>query len=290
MTNLIQDLKYGVRLLIKSPGFAAVAVLTLALGIGANTAIYSVVRAVLLKPLPYPSADQLMFLREYQLGGSDMSVNWLNFLDWRNQARVFDGMAAYDVAHFTLTGAGEPALLRGGNVSASFFSVLDAKPLLGRAFTESDDKADAAPTVILSYSLWQKRFGAEMSVVGKAIDLNGAVYTVVGVMPSDFSDPIRDQGIDLYIPVGLESHRWTARDERGSLAVLARLRAQSSMAAARVEMDTIERRLEQENPKTNKGIRASITPLYEVRFGDLRPSLFAMLGAVGLVHLIACAN
>jgi predicted permease len=289
--TVMQDLRYGFRMLRKNPGFAAVAVLTLALGIGANTAIFSVVRAVLLKPLPYPDSSQLMVMREYQIGGSDMSVNWLNFADWRTQSRFFEQMAAYNLAHFTLTGEGEPVLLRGATVSASYFPLLGrAQPLLGRVFTNSDDQAGAASTVILSHDLWEERLGSDPSVVGKTIALDGKAYIVVGVLGSEFKEPLVGRNVDLYIPIGPGSGHWQARDQRGSIAVIARLRPGVTLTSARSEMDTIERRLELQFPKTNQGVRASITPLYEYRFGDLRPVLFTLLAAVGMVLLIACAN
>jgi predicted permease len=286
---LLQDLRFGVRMLRKNPGFSLVAVLTLMLGIGANTAIFSVVHAVLLKPLPYPDPDRLVVMREYQIGGSDMSVNWLNFLDWRAQSRLFEQMSAYSMAHFTLTGAGDPVLLRGATVSASFLTTLGAGPALGRDFTASDDGAAAAAVVILSHGLWQRRFGGESSAIGKIIALDGKGYTVVGVLGPDFKEPLAGQ-VDLYVPVGPSSRRWQARDQRGSLAVIARLRPGVSLASARSEMDTIEGRLDQQFPKTNRGVRASVTTLYDVRFGDSRPMLFTLLAAVGVVLLIACAN
>ena len=289
--NLFQDVRYGLRQLRRSPGFTFVAIITLALGIGANTAIFSVVRTVLLKPLPYPQPDQLMVMREYQIGGSDMSVNWLNFQDWRAESRFLDAMAACSLAHFTLTGEGEPVLLRGAAVSASFFPLLGtAQPLLGRVFTFSDDQVGAPPTVVLSHGLWTQRFTSDAAVVGKTVALDGHSYTVVGVLGPSFKEPLADSAVDLYVPIGPLAGRWQARDERGSIAVIARLRAGATPASARAEMDTIERRLEQENPKTNQGVRASVTPLYEVRFGDLQPALFTLLSAVGVVLLIACAN
>ncbi|HUI40392.1 MAG TPA: ABC transporter permease [Terriglobia bacterium] len=290
LEHFLQDVRFGLRMLRKNPGFTLVALLTLALGIGANTAIFSVVNAVLLKPLPYPQPDRLMVMREYQIGGSDMSVNWVNFLDWRAQSRLFEGMAAYDQAHFTLTGKGEPVLLRGGLVSAPFFSVLGAQPRLGRVFTTPDDRTGAAATVVLTDDLWKKRCGSDPAIVGKALALNGSAYTVIGVLGPSFQDPLAPGRVDLYTPIAPQSGRWQTRDERGSLHVIGRLRAGVSLAAARAELDTIEGRLDQQFPKTNKGVRASVTPLYDERFGDVRPVLYTLLAAVGVVLLIACAN
>ena len=286
----IHDVRFGLRMLRKNPGFSLVAILTLMLGIGANTAIFSVVRAVLLKPLPYPDPDRLVVMREYQIGGSDMSVNWLNFLDWRAQSRLFEEMAAYNLAHFTLTGEGEPVLLRGATVSASFFPLLGVQPALGRDFKLWDDGVGAAPVVILSHDLWERRFASQPSVVGQIIALDGKAYTVLGVLGPEFKEPLAGKPVDLYVPVGPGSGGWEARDQRGSLAVIARLRPGVSIASARSEMDTIEGRLEQQFPKTNRGVRASVRSLYDKRFGDLRPVLFTLLAAVGVVLLIACAN
>jgi predicted permease len=288
--TFLQDLRFGLRMLRKNPGFSLVAILTLMLGIGANTAIFSVVHAVLLKPLPYPDPDRLVFMREYQIGGSDMSVNWLNFLDWRAQSRLFEQMSAYNLAHFTLTGEGDPVLARGAMVSASLFPSLGVQPELGRDFTASDDEVGAAAVVILTHDFREKRLGSESSAIGKIVALDGKGYTVAGILGPEFKDPLSGNSVDLYVPVGPASSPWQTRDQRGSIAVIARLRPGVSMASARSEMDTIEGRIEQQFPKTNRGVRASVTSLYDARFGNFRPVLFTLLAAVGVVLLIACAN
>jgi predicted permease len=289
MTGLFQDLRYAMRQLRKNPGFTVVAVATLALGIGANTAIYSVVRAVLFKSLPYSDPDRLMILDEYQEHAGRMSVGWMNFLDWRTQAHSFEAMAAYRLDDRTLTGIGEPALLRAGEVSAAFFSILGAQPVLGRVFTESEDKVGASPRAVLSYEFWRNRLGGDSSVLGRELTLSGVPCTVVGVLPPSFK--YFPQQVDLYVPIGLEgaTPAWIDRVNHPGLLVLARLKA-VSRSAAQAEMETIMGRLEQQYPASNSGERASVTPLSEQRLADLRPIFYILLAAVICVLLIACAN
>jgi putative ABC transport system permease protein len=289
--TLWQDLRYALRMLAKAPGFAAVAILTLALGIGANTAIFSVIDSVLLKSLPYPQADRLVVLDEHELHAEEnLSVAWPNFLDWRDQNRSFLAAAGYRQDHFSFSGPHEPVLLRGGQVTAPFFSLLGGKPLLGRTFTDAEDKPGANRTVVLGYSLWRNRLGGDPEILGKSVTLGDIPYAVIGVMPPDFR--FFQQAEDFYIPLGLEGSN-PGRTDRGNhegIRVLARLRPGVSLAGARAEMDTIMRRLEQQYPKTNSGIRSSIMTLYETRYADVRPVLFTLLAAVGFVLLIACAN
>jgi putative ABC transport system permease protein len=289
LEELRQDLRYAVRLLRKNPGFTAVAVATLALGIGANTAIFSVTNAVLLRSLPFLDPDHLVILEEFQGRGGGISVTWPNFVDWREQSRSFEAMAAYDTASYDLSGVEKPVLLRGATVSASFFSVIGATPARGRVFTEADDKAGANPVVVLGNSAWLNQFGSA-DMIGKPIILGGKRYEVVGVLAPGaeyFATPR-----DVYLPVGLSAGNpaWLDRSRHFSLRVLARLRPGVSIAAARTEMDTIMKRLELAYPKSNRGLGASITPVTEMRLGRLRPALYTLLAAVGLVLLIACAN
>ena len=290
MGTLLQDLRCGLRMLRKSPGFTAVAVITLALGIGANTAVFSVVRAVLLKTLPYPQPDRLMVLDEFQEHGGRMSVAWPNFLDWRAQSHSFEGMAAYREDDRTLTGVGDPALLHAGEVSAPFFSLLGAKPMLGRAFGEADDKPEANPAVVLDYGFWRNRLGGDSSIVGHSITLGGVPFTVVGVLSPGFK--FFQERIDLYLPLGLEGGKpnWLVRGNHPGLRVLARLKADVSRAAAQSEMDLLMRRLEEQYPQSNSGERAEMASLYEQRFADWTLTFYTLLAAVGCVLLIACAN
>jgi hypothetical protein len=190
MQTLLQDLRYALRMLGRSPGFAAVAILTLALGIGANTAIFSVIDSVLLKSLPYPQPDRLVVLDEHELHtGEDISVAWPNFLDWRDQNRSFQAAAGYRQDHFNFSGPRGPVLLRGGEVTAPFFSLLGAKPLLGRTFTDAEDRPGANPTVVLGYSLWRNEMGADPEILGKSVTLGNIPYTVIGVMPLNVAEP-----------------------------------------------------------------------------------------------------
>lgn len=290
MTGLFHDLRYALRQLRKSPGFATVAVLTLALGIGANTAIFSVVRAVLLKTLPYGDPDRLMILDEYQQRTGRMSVAWPNFLDWRDQNHSFQAMAAYRQDQRSLTGVGEPMILRVGEVSSPLFSLLGAEPILGRTFSAAEDKPGADPTAVLSYAFWRNRMGGDTSVLGRAITLSGVPVTVVGVLPPDFSF-FQDRR-DLYLPLGLEgsSATWLNRENHPGLRVLARLKPEISKATAQTDMDGLMGRLEQQYPGSNSGERASVASLYDYRFAELRPTFYTLLAAVACVLLIACGN
>jgi len=289
MGTLFEDLRYGLRMLRKNPGFTVVAVLTLALGIGANTAIFSVVHAVMLKSLPYPDSDRLMILDEYQEHAGRSSVGWMNFLDWRAQSHSFDAMAAYRMDHRSLTGIGEPTLLRAGEVSAPFFSMLGAQPIMGRVFTESEDNPGASPKAVLSYEFWRNRLSGDPGVLGRELTLSGTPFTVVGVLPASFK--YFQERVDLYIPVGLEGARpaWIIRGNHPGLLVLARLK-DVSRSAAQAEMATIMGRLERQYPASNSGERASVTPLSEEQLDGLRPTFYTLLAAVGCVLLIACAN
>ena len=290
LEELRQDLRYATRLLRKNPGFTAVAVATLALGIGANTAIFSVTNAVLLRSLPFLDPDHLVILEESQGRGGGISVTWPNFLDWREQSRSFEAMAAIDTASYDLTGVEKPTILRGAKVSAPFFSLIGAKPALGRTFTDADDKPGANAVVVLGYSAWRNQFGSDAGMIGKPVILSGERFEVVGVLGPGVE--YYTKPMDVYVPVGLSASNpaWMDRSRHFSLRVLARLRPGVSITAARAEMATISKRLELAYPKTNTGLGASITPVTERRLGDLRPALYTLLAAVGLVLLIACAN
>ena len=218
---LWQDLRYGARMLLKQPGFTFIAVLTLGLGIGANTAIFSIVNAVLLRPLPYPAPERLVSLQE-RVSGGGFSPSYPNFADWRAQNTVFDSMAAVRTNEsFNFTGAGEPERLQGRLVSAEFFSTLGISPLLGRDFLAEDNRPSAAPAAILSYGFWQRRFGADESVVGKQLTLNNQSFTVVGVTPPDFRFGAE---ADVTVPIGLQAERFMQRGRDPGVDVVARLK------------------------------------------------------------------
>jgi putative ABC transport system permease protein len=289
MDTLLQDLRYGLRLLAKAPGFTVVAILALALGIGANCAIFSVVNAVLLRPLPYRESDRLIFLseREPQLEG--MSIAYPNFKDWREQNTVFEKIAVFRRQSYNLTGSGDPERLIGGQVSADLFPILRAAPELGRTFTSDEDIPGANQVVILSQGLWQRRFGSDPNLLGKTLLLSGKPYTVIGVMPAEYQFPSR---VDLWVPVGQESGQpgWQQRGNHPGLYGVARLKPGLSVTQSRAEMDTIAVRLEKQYPQSNTGNRVTVTPLLEIFVRRIRTALLVLLGAVGFVLLIACAN
>ena len=288
---MINDLRYAVRGLLKKPLFAVLTVLTLALGIGANAAIFSVVNGVLLRPLPYPHPERLMMVWIYNpRQGFDKDVApYPTFADWRGQSRSFEQLAAYFGASVSLTGVGDPAQLRGARVTPSFFPTMNVQPALGRWFTEEDAKAGHERVVILEHGLWERRFGSDRSIVGRTIQLSGRPYEVVGVMPAGFQFP---EDATVWVPLAPVDPYKRLMESRGSfwLNVIGRLRAETPRAAAQGEMDTIARRLEQQYPHSNGGQGARLTPLHEEIVGDVRRALLVLLGAVGCVLLIACAN
>jgi putative ABC transport system permease protein len=288
MESFIQDLRFGARMLLKQPGFTLIAVLTLALGIGANTAIFSIVNAVLLRPFPYKEPERLVILRERVSNPVGFSPSYPNFADWRAQNTVFDSMApARTNESFNFIGAGEPERLRGRIVSAEFFTTLGVKPLLGRDFLAEEDRPGATPAVMLSYGFWQRRFGADPGVIGKQITLNNQNFTVVGVTPPNFQF---DTEADVTVPIGLQAERFRLRGRDPGVNVVARLKSGVSLQRAEAELNMIAARLEQQYPDTNKDHRVFVMPLHESFVGDVRQPLLILLGSVGLVLLIACAN
>jgi putative ABC transport system permease protein len=288
---LKQDVRYGARMLKNSPGFTAVAVCTLALGIGANTAIFSVVNAVLLNPLPYPDSARLVMLWEQKpaLGWVRNIVSAANFVDWKRQNHVFAGMAALSESTFNLSGTGEPVELRGAQVSADFFPVLGVRPALGRIFTPEDDRLEDSRVVILTHQLWQERYGADPALIGRQITVNRRQFTVIGVLPPEFYfPPWKDdtQRAQLWV-TGLDlrntQRTWHAYESIG------RLKPGVTFEQAQAEMDTISRRLAAQYPE-QKGWAAQLIDLHDQVVGDTRPALLVLLAAVGVVLLIACAN
>jgi putative ABC transport system permease protein len=282
-----QDLRFGARMLLKQPGFTLIAVVTLALGIGANTAIFSIVDAVLLRPFPYPAPERLVMLQERFSAEGGFSPSYPNFVDWRAQNTVFDAISAVRQWSFNFTGAGEPERLQGRLVSAEFFSTLGVKPLLGRDFLAEEDRVGASPTVILSYGLWQRRFGNDRSLIGKHLTLNNQNFTVVGITPPNFQFGAE---ADITVPIGLSADRFRARGADPGVDVVARLKPTAPRRQAETELNLIAERLEQQYPESNKGRRVRVTSLHESFVGDVRQPLLILLGAVALVLLIACAN
>jgi putative ABC transport system permease protein len=287
--EVFQDLRYGVRMLLKHPGFTFIAVLTLALGIGANTAIFSIVNAVLLRPFPYQAPERLVILRErVSGGGAGFSPSYPNFADWRAQNTVCSSMAAVrQNESFNLTGTGEPERLQGRLVSAEFFSTLGIEPLLGRDFLAEEDRPGATPAAILSYGLWQRRFDEDPGIIGKQLTLNNQSFTVIGITPANFQFWAE---ADITVPIGLSAQRFRLRGADPGADVVARLKPDVSQEQAETGLNMIAARLEEQYPKSNKGRRVRVTPLHERFVGDVRQPLLILLGAVGLVLLIACAN
>src|SRR5215216_954098 len=287
LDDLSQDLRYALRGLRKHRAFTAVAVITLALGIGANTAIFTVINTVLLRPLPYENPDQLVVLTE-TVSERPAGVSYQNFVDWRNQNTVFENITALRPREsFNLTGAGESERLQGRLVSANFLSTLGIKPIRGRDFLAEDDQQGATPVVIISYALWQRRFGGDETIIGKQLSLNGQQFTVIGITPPDFRYGAE---ADVSVPIGLSAERFKLRGKDPGINTLARLKPGTSIATANAELNTIAARLEQQYPDTNTGRRVLVESLRESVVGQVRPTLLTLLGAVGFVLLISCAN
>jgi predicted permease len=292
MTTLIQDLRYGLRMLAKSPGFTAVAIITLALGIGANTAIFSVVNGVLLNPLPYWQPDRLVALYSRDPNFTRSSISYPNFLDWVRDNRSFSALAAYRNDDFNLTGMGEPERLPAEMVSASFFPLLGVKPVIGRPFRPEEDQVGAAPVVLISGGLWNRKFASSPEALGKSLTLNGTVYTIVGVIPVDFH--YTGNGFhrsDVYVPIG-QWNDTTFRDRRTGMGMdaVGRLKAGVTFEQAKAHMDALGRHLAEEYPEADKDTGITLIPLRQNMVGDIQPFLVVLLAAVGFVLLIACVN
>jgi predicted permease len=292
--TFFQDARHAFRMLRKNPGFTAVAVLTLALGIGANTAIFSVVYAVLLKPLPYANPNQLVsaFAANTQEGVPEDGTSYPNFEEWRAQNHVFSGLATIDFHQLTLTGRGEPSEVNTCVVTPEHFAVLDVKPLQGRVFFPEDGKRGASPVVIVSENLWRGTLGADPKILGSSIILDKRPFTVIGIMPATFRSPFINSKPEVWIPLVQDPlfGSWMARRGGHWLAVFARLKPGVSIAQAQAEMDAISERLAGEFPAENKGWTVRLVPMQKEIVGDVRTALLVLLGAVGLVLLIACAN
>jgi putative ABC transport system permease protein len=296
METLWQDIHYGVRMLRKSPSVSIVATIALALGIGANTAIFSVVNAVLLRPLPFPNSDQLMTVWESDQtrGFLRGSYSYPNFLDLRDQNHSFDQVASYHQSDFIMTGRGEPARLQGEVVTANLFQVLGVAPILGRTFLPNEDKpGETGRVVVLSQTLFQRRFNSDAGVLNQSVILDGKNYTIVGVMPSSFEFPIQNEPVGLWTTIaGDASGSQPITAQRGAhfLGVIGRLKSGVSQEQAQAEVTTIAARLEQQYPDTNTHKSITLEPALQALVGDIRPALLILLGAVACVLLIACAN
>jgi predicted permease len=289
MNTLLQDIRYGIRTLAKTPGFTAIAILTLALGIGANSALFSVVNGVVLNPLPYPEPDKLISVFANTSNFGHSSITYLNFLDWQKNNRSFSELAARRGESPVLTGVGEGEQLRGVMISSNFFAVMGVEPIAGRTFSPEEDKVGAARVAIIGAGLWARKFGSAPDMIGKPITLTGKSYVVVGIMPASFS--LYEHPSDVYIPIG----QWddpTFRDRKVSFGTHAygRLKPGVTIQQAQADMDVVAKNLATAYPEADKGAGIALVPLKQDMVGDIQPILLVLLGAVGFVLLIACAN
>ncbi|HEX8180849.1 MAG TPA: ABC transporter permease, partial [Pyrinomonadaceae bacterium] len=289
MNNLWLDLRYGARMLLKRPSFTLITVLTLALGIGANTAIFSLVSAVLLRPLNYQEPERLVMIWEgvAALGLTGDTPAPANYADWKAQSQSFADMAALNLQNFNLTGDGEPERVTAFGATANFFPLLGVQPVLGRTFTDEEAKPGANKVVVLSHGLWQTRYGGERSIVGRDIELNGEKYTVVGVMPADFQFAVPDTR--LWVPLAFTPAELANRDTH-YLNVVARLKPGVSVAQANADIQAITERIAAAYPDSSSGLGASVVSLHDTLAGDVRRPFTMLLVAVAFVLLIACAN
>src|SRR2546423_731865 len=300
METLWRDFKYGARALLKTPGFTIVAVLTLALGIGANTAIFSVVNFALLRPLGYANPDQLVMVWERNLkkGFSESPTSFANFVDFRDGVKSIE-LAAFTDANFNVTGGDQPERVAGLRVSANLFSVLGVNPMQGRWFAQQEDKPGSGHVLILSYGLWQRSFGGNPNLVNQTVQLNGQSYTVVGIMPPSFKFPPSFSAsiagseetlvnADLWVPLTTDDVP-LVRDIR-NLKMVGRLKSGATPPQAQAEINAIASRLDKDYPDVNGGIESHVIPLREQVTGDISLALWVLMAAVGLVLLIACAN
>jgi predicted permease len=292
LETLWQDIRYGLRMLRKSPGFTAVAILTLALGIGANTAIFSVVDAVLLRPLPYPHSDRLVMVYQSasQLGRAGPS--YPNFQDWQRATRSFEELVAFRTSQFALSGNGEATNVIAGAVTSDYFQMFRVTPILGRTFEPSDDVPGAAGVAVLSERLWRDQFGSDPAIIGKTIQLEQRPFTVIGIVPGSFRPQIPDSRALLWVPLLQDSIAQQLYKGRGGhyLNAAGRLKAGVTLTQAQSELESVAEALQKQFPDANKGWGASVVSMQEDLAGNFRPALLVLLGAVSLVFLIACAN
>jgi len=294
METLIKDISYGIRNLVKRPGLTSIIVITLALGIGATTAIFSVVNAVLLRPLPFADSERLVTVANVNLKQGDLAFfnTWPDFADWRIQSQSFEKLAGFNTRDLTLTGVGAPVRLRGGMATSDLFPMLGVSPQLGRVFTPDEDKPGAY-SVILSHGLWQQRFGADPNVAGRPLTINGRAYQVIGVMPRGFGFPFKADAVELWINAGIDGEgRSALMKQRGNhyLEVVGRLKPGVTLGQAQAEMGRIAANLAKEYPDTNSEFGATAVPFFQGLVGDVRFVLLLLFGAIACVLLIACAN
>src|SRR2546423_5019059 len=292
MGALLQDIRYGVRMLWKSPGFTVVAIFALAFGIGANTAIFSVVNAVMLRPLPFKNPETLIKVRgEMKRQGVEQEpLSYPDFIDLKAQAQSLEHVAAYSQTAAALTGGSEPERLRGANVSAELFPLLGVEPVVGRTFSTEEDQPGSAPVVLLSQALWQRRFGSDPHLVGQEIMLGGRSTTVLGIMPPDFNFPVQGTQRDYWMPLAPSVGERATQRGNHYLNVVGRLKPGFTLAQAEGEVKAIAARLEGQYTASNVGFSLNLVLAHEDVIKDVKPALLVLLGAVGFVLLIACAN
>jgi putative ABC transport system permease protein len=289
MNTLLKDIRYSFRTLLKRPAFAVIVIATLALSIGANTAIFSVVNGVLLQPLPYPNSDRLLALRDSNpTKQPDSQVAPGNFIEWQKQTKVFSALEAYRTVSYNLTGEGAPERLLAGRVSAGMFKLLGAQPIVGRDFLAEEDQPGREKVALIGEGLWQRRFGSDYSVVGKTIRLSGENFTVVGVMSIAFRLPDQRER-ELWTPIAFKDSEKSLHQAH-YIEVIGRLKSDASVEQARADLNAIATRLAQEYPDANSGWTVKVTPLLDFVVGDAKTILWVLFSAVGLVLLIACAN
>ncbi len=288
---LAKDLRFALRMLCKSPGFTTIALLTLALGIGANTTMFSIVNAILLRPLPYSNPDRLVALYNYTASDGNASFSYLDFLEWQRENRSFAFLAAYRPSDFTLAGTAQTEHLQGTLISAEFFDTLGVKPLIGRNFKADEDRIGGAPAVLISEGFWRRRYGAQPTILGQTIALTGTAYTVVGVISANFY--FSGQGFlasDVYTPIG-QSRDWSLRDRKIAYEHgIGRLKPAATLDQARADMNAIARSLAEQYPDTDKDTGIALVPLKQDMTGEAATALYVLLGGVGFVLLIACVN
>lgn len=290
LDTLLQDIRFALRMLRKNPSFSVVAAVTLALGIGANTAMFSVVDAILLQPLPYQDATRLVVVNETTPKVGTVSVSYPDFLDWRADSHDFSRMAAIQDVAFTLAGVSQPENISGEAVTPNFLSMLGIRPFLGRDFNASDENGGAAPILLLSYELWQSHFGGDPNAVGKTVTLDGRSFTIIGVLPQHFRSL---EKTDVIVPIGVwltNNPVASGRGDRGDMVVVGRLSPDVTFTATRAEMEGIAARLAKDYPTTNDQFGVSLRPIRDVFVGDTRSAVLVLFGAVLFVLLIACAN
>ena len=288
---LAKDLRFGLRMLWKSQGFTLIALLTLALGIGANTVIFSIVNAVLLRPLPFPEPDRLVAIYTYLASDGNESFSYPDFLDWQRENRSFDYLATYRPTDFTLTGAGVPEHIQGERISAEFFDSLGMKLRLGRTFRLDEDRPGATPVALVSEGLWRRRYGAQAAILGQTVAIDGVAYTIVGVVPANFHFSGKEfVAGDVYIPIG-QSNDWALWKRQFTYNYgIGRLKPGVTLQNAREDMDAVALRLAERYPETNKNAGVALAPLKQDITGESAIALYVLLGAVGFVLLIACVN